>query len=53
MKRAIDWVVALVALVLLSPVVTVLYILIRRKLGSPVFFRQVRPGIYGRPFNMV
>jgi len=39
--------------VLLSPVVTVLYILIRRKLGSPVFFRQVRPGIYGRPFNMV
>ena len=53
MKRAIDWVVALVALVLLSPVVTVLYILIRRKLGSPVLFRQVRPGIYGLPFNIV
>ena len=44
---------ALVALLLLSPVVAVLCILVRSKLGSPVFFRQVRPGIEGRPFNMV
>ena len=53
MKRAIDFFGALVALLLLSPVVAVLCILVRSKLGSPVFFRQVRPGIEGRPFNMV
>lgn len=53
MKRAMDLVGALAALVLLSPVVAVLCILVRSKLGSPVFFRQVRPGIEGRPFNMV
>tara|TARA_R100001039_G_scaffold7889_1_gene3739 strand:- start:720 stop:1319 length:600 start_codon:yes stop_codon:yes gene_type:complete len=53
MKRAMDSIVALAALVLLSPVFVVLCFLIRRKLGSPVFFRQVRPGIDGRPFNMV
>lgn len=53
MKRAMDLVGALAALVLLSPIVVVLCILVRSKLGSPVFFRQVRPGIEGRPFNMV
>jgi sugar transferase EpsL len=53
MKRAMDFFGALVALLLLSPVVAVLCILVRSKLGSPVFFRQVRPGIEGRPFNMV
>ncbi len=53
MKRAMDLVCALAALVLLSPVVAVLCILVRSKLGSPVFFHQVRPGIEGRPFNMV
>lgn len=53
MKRAMDLVGALAALVLLSPVLAVLCILVRSKLGSPVFFRQVRPGIEGRPFNMV
>lgn len=53
MKRAMDLVGALAALVLLSPIVVVLCILVRSKLGSPVFFRQVRPGIKGRPFKMV
>tara|TARA_R110000822_G_scaffold297182_3_gene419745 strand:+ start:929 stop:1528 length:600 start_codon:yes stop_codon:yes gene_type:complete len=53
MKRAMDLVGALAALVLLSPIVVVLCILVLSKLGSPVFFRQVRPGIEGRPFKMV
>jgi len=53
MKRAMDLFGALAALVLLSPIVVVLCILVRSKLGSPVFFRQVRPGIEGRPFKMV
>jgi len=53
MKRIMDLFGALAALALLSPVVVVLFILVRTKLGSPVFFCQVRPGIEGRPFNMV
>ena len=53
MKRAMDLVGALAALVLLSPIVVVLCILVLSKLGSPVFFRQVRPGVEGRPFKMV
>ena len=53
MKRAMDLAGALAALVLLSPIVVVLCILVLSKLGSPVFFRQVRPGIEGRPFKMV
>jgi lipopolysaccharide/colanic/teichoic acid biosynthesis glycosyltransferase len=52
-KRAFDVVVASVALVVLSPVLLVVAVLIRRKLGSPVFFSQVRPGRGGRPFRMV
>ncbi|MEE2915487.1 MAG: sugar transferase [Pseudomonadota bacterium] len=38
---------------MLSPVLLVVAVLIRRKLGSPVFFSQVRPGRGGRPFRMV
>lgn len=53
MKRFFDFVVALVALVLLSPVMVVVAWQIRRKLGSPVLFRQVRPGLHGKPFEMV
>lgn len=40
-------------LVLLSPVLLVVAILVRRKLGRPVLFTQVRPGLHGRPFHMV
>lgn len=53
MKRAMDFVGALAALVLVSPIMVVLSVLVRSKFGSPVLFRQVRPGIGGRPFNMV
>jgi lipopolysaccharide/colanic/teichoic acid biosynthesis glycosyltransferase len=44
---------ALLALLLLAMPLLVLAWLIRRKLGSPVLFRQVRPGLQGRPFTMV
>ncbi len=40
-------------LVLLSPFIVVLACLIRWKLGSPVLFRQVRPGLHGRSFQMI
>jgi lipopolysaccharide/colanic/teichoic acid biosynthesis glycosyltransferase len=53
MKRVFDLVVAVIALALLALPLLLLIVLIRRRLGSPVFFRQLRPGKGGRPFLMV
>lgn len=53
MKRAFDFVAALVILTVVSPVLAALAILVRVNMGSPVLFRQVRPGFGGRPFGMV
>lgn len=53
MKRIFDFVVALVALVFLFPVLVVLACLVHAKLGSPILFRQVRPGRGARPFWMM
>lgn len=53
MKRVFDFVLALCGLLALALPLMVLIWLVRRKLGSPVFFRQVRPGLYGKPFEMV
>jgi lipopolysaccharide/colanic/teichoic acid biosynthesis glycosyltransferase len=53
MKRLFDLVVAIAALALLALPLLVLYAMVRRKLGSPALFRQVRPGLYGQPFMMV
>lgn len=53
MKRAIDIVVACSCLVFLGPVMLFVAVLIRRKLGRPVLFRQIRPGLDGRPFEML
>ena len=53
MKRLVDFVAALLALMLFALPLLVLAWLIRRKLGSPVLFKQVRPGLYGKPFKMV
>ncbi len=52
-KRAFDLVVAGVLLVLLSPVVAVAALLVLVLDGSPVLFRQVRPGRDGRPFTIL
>lgn len=52
-KRLFDIAAAAAALVLLAPVMLVLAWLIRRNLGSPVFFAQTRPGKDGKPFKMV
>lgn len=40
-------------LVLLSPVLLATAILVRTKLGTPILFRQLRPGRHGRPFTLV
>ena len=52
-KRPFDLLIALPALVLLAPVIVVLAVLVRVKLGTPIFFRQLRPGLHGKPFTMV
>ncbi len=52
-KRAIDIVASLGALIVLLPVLLVVALLVRARLGSPVLFRQVRPGRGERPFEMV
>jgi sugar transferase EpsL len=52
-KRAIDALVAAAAIVMLAPLGALLALAIRATLGSPVFFRQQRPGLRGRPFEIV
>jgi lipopolysaccharide/colanic/teichoic acid biosynthesis glycosyltransferase len=51
-KRLFDIVVASAALVLLSPLFLAISVFVRRRLGSPVIFRQQRPGLGGRPFTL-
>lgn len=53
MKRVFDFATALVALVVLLPLLVVLGFLIRLKMGTPIFFCQTRPGIYGQPFKLI
>jgi exopolysaccharide biosynthesis polyprenyl glycosylphosphotransferase len=52
-KRAIDIVLASVGLILLSPLFAIVSAVIIAKDGRPVFFRQVRVGLHGRPFTIV
>ena len=52
MKRLFDICIALVALLLLSPLFVVISILVITKLGFPVLFEQPRPGLNGRMFKM-
>ena len=52
-KRAFDVALAALALVVLSPVLLVTAVLVRRKLGAPVLFRQTRPGLLGEPFEIL
>jgi sugar transferase EpsL len=53
LKRALDLVTALVALIVLAPIMLATAGLVRVTLGSPVLFRQLRPGRRGRPFNIL
>ena len=52
-KRLFDIVASACGLLLLSPIIAIVAWQISRKLGSPVLFRQVRPGLNGKPFEMV
>lgn len=53
MKRLFDIVSSFFALLLFSPIIALVAWKIRKNLGSPVLFRQTRPGLNGRPFEMV
>jgi sugar transferase EpsL len=50
-KRFLDVILAILALVLLSPLWMLLVVLIALAIGRPVLFRQDRPGLYGKPFT--
>jgi sugar transferase EpsL len=52
-KRLFDVFVATVALAVFSPVILIVAVLVRIRLGSPVLFRQQRPGFHGQPFELV
>lgn len=52
-KRILDIAIASTALVLLSPVYFIVARKVKKNLGSPVLFRQVRPGLHGQPFEMI
>jgi len=51
-KRTLDIILSLIAMIILSPVLLILAILIRLKLGSPVIFTQQRAGKEGKPFTI-
>lgn len=51
-KRIADLAVAVPAVLMLSPVYALTALLIRLKLGSPVLFKQQRPGLHGKPFHV-
>ncbi len=53
MKRLFDIVASFFGLLILSPVIAIVAWQISRKLGSPVLFRQIRPGKDGKPFEMI
>ena len=51
-KRGLDFILSLAGIIVLSPVFLVLALLVRCKLGSPVLFRQERPGKDEKIFNI-
>ncbi len=52
-KRIIDLLLAVPTFIVLSPVLGVVALLILMRLGSPVLFRQMRSGLYGKPFEIL
>jgi sugar transferase EpsL len=52
LKRIVDLALASLALVVFSPLMALISLLVRLKLGAPILFRQRRPGLHGRPFTI-
>lgn len=53
LKRLLDIIIAAIALILLSPLYAFVAYKVKKNLGSPVLFRQVRPGLHGKSFEMI
>ena len=53
MKRLVDIIISLIALIILSPIFLLVAYKVRKNLGSPVFFYQERPGQNGKLFKMI
>lgn len=53
LKRLLDIIIASIALILLSPLYFYVAHKVKKNLGSPALFRQVRPGLHGKPFEMI
>ncbi len=53
MKRLFDIVASLLAIIMLTPVILAIAIMVRIKLGAPIFFRQSRPGLNGAIFRLL
>ncbi|MDQ0217490.1 sugar transferase [Peribacillus cavernae] len=52
MKRVLDVVISLTLLVLFSPMMCIVAIIVRAKMGTPILFKQKRPGLHGKPFYL-
>lgn len=52
MKRTLDVIVSFSVLLAFSPILLLVALLVLTKLGSPIFFTQIRPGLHGKPFKM-
>ena len=52
-KRLFDFIASVFGLLLLAPIIAIVAFLVLQRLGSPILFRQVRPGKYGKPFEMI
>jgi lipopolysaccharide/colanic/teichoic acid biosynthesis glycosyltransferase len=53
LKRIFDIVASTTALIALFPIMVALTLLVRHRMGAPAMFRQIRPGLRGRPFEMI
>ncbi len=53
LKRVFDIIMGMILLLFFLPIIVILAMLVRIILGTPIFFRQVRPGLDGKPFEMV
>jgi lipopolysaccharide/colanic/teichoic acid biosynthesis glycosyltransferase len=52
-KRITDIILSFLALFCLSPIFLIIYIILYFSLGTPVLFRQIRPGLHAKPFQMI
>lgn len=52
-KRIFDIIVSLFALIILSPLLLIVSYKVKKNLGEPILFRQLRPGLNGTPFEMI